>query len=75
MQHPRILLLSLADSNHYKQNQNLLCYHYTKGQSRYSAAKVVLFLSTTKYFRKILISPSAGNSSSFPSVQAGIYRR
>ena len=25
--------LSLEDSNLYKQNQNLLCCHYTKGQS------------------------------------------
>ena len=25
-------MLSKADSNHYKQNQNLLCYHYTIGQ-------------------------------------------
>ena len=25
--------LSKADSNHHKQNQNLLCYHYTIGQS------------------------------------------
>ena len=28
------LKLSKADSNHHKQNQNLLCYHYTIGQSR-----------------------------------------
>ena len=27
------LLLSYADSNHDKQNQNLLCYHYTIRQS------------------------------------------
>ena len=26
-------MLSYADSNHDKQNQNLLCYHYTIGQS------------------------------------------
>ena len=26
-------MLSKADSNHHKQNQNLLCYHYTIGQS------------------------------------------
>ena len=26
-----IFLLSKADSNHHKQNQNLLCYHYTIG--------------------------------------------
>ena len=32
---PRLIILSLsyADSNHDKQNQNLLCYHYTIGQS------------------------------------------
>ena len=28
-----LFLLSKADSNHHKQNQNLLCYHYTIGQS------------------------------------------
>ena len=27
------LLLSYPDSNQDKQNQNLLCYHYTIGQS------------------------------------------
>ncbi len=27
-----LFLLSKADSNHHKQNQNLLCYHYTIGQ-------------------------------------------
>ncbi len=26
-----LLALSKADSNHHKQNQNLLCYHYTIG--------------------------------------------
>ena len=36
-------MLSLADSNHYKQNQNLLCYHYTKGQSLLEC-KVSVFL-------------------------------
>ena len=30
----RLNVLSKADSNHHKQNQNLLCYHYTIGQSR-----------------------------------------
>ncbi len=40
--------LSQADSNHHKQNQNLLCYHYTMGQSNmyaefYDSAKVVVF--------------------------------
>ena len=38
-----IIMLSLADSNHYKQNQNLLCYHYTKGQSLLEC-KVSVFL-------------------------------
>ncbi len=28
-----LFLLSKADSNHHKQNQNLLCYHYTIGQA------------------------------------------
>ena len=27
-----LFLLSQADSNHHKQNQKLLCYHYTIGQ-------------------------------------------
>lgn len=27
------IALSQEDSNLYKQNQNLLCYHYTMGQS------------------------------------------
>ena len=27
------VVLSQADSNHHKQNQKLLCYHYTIGQS------------------------------------------
>ena len=26
--------LSKADSNHHKQNQNLLCYHYTIGHPK-----------------------------------------
>ena len=52
--------LSKADSNHHKQNQNLLCYHYTIGQSQlliiqFAAAKVVLFHSTTKYFCGFLL--------------------
>ncbi len=32
--------LSKADSNHHKQNQNLLCYHYTIGQSLVSGCKI-----------------------------------
>ena len=58
-------MLSQADSNHHKQNQNLLCYHYTIGQTyrcvRYeplfsdppshnSTAKVMLFLGLPKFF-------------------------
>ena len=29
--------LSKADSNHHKQNQNLLCYHYTIGHRMHLA--------------------------------------
>ena len=41
-------MLSKADSNHHKQNQNLLCYHYTIGQSKNEVlwivgAKIVVF--------------------------------
>ena len=32
----RVLLLSQEDSNLYKQNQNLLCYHYTMRQAPWS---------------------------------------
>ena len=39
-----LIVLSLEDSNFFKQNQKLLCYHYTKGQahrlSSISATKV-----------------------------------
>ena len=49
-----LLMLSKADSNHHKQNQNLLCYHYTIGQSDAqgdkSGAKLVVFFPTTKLF-------------------------
>ncbi len=56
------LVLSKADSNHHKQNQNLLCYHYTIGhrfallqvRTFFLAAKVVVFCATTKYFRTFL---------------------
>ena len=37
-----------ADSNHDKQNQNLLCYHYTIRQSYKSAAKLSFLYKTTK---------------------------
>ena len=47
-------LLSKADSNHHKQNQNLLCYHYTIGQYRRKVgAKVVVFHATTKFFNRV----------------------
>ena len=37
-------MLSLADSNHYKQNQNLLCYHYTIGQkSKCKVTEIFLY--------------------------------
>ena len=47
--------LSYLDSNQDKQNQNLLCYHYTIGQSscasfRKSAAKIEVFLYLCKVF-------------------------
>ena len=56
-------VLSKADSNHHKQNQNLLCYHYTIGhrfllilqvKTIITGAKVVVFYATTKYFRTFL---------------------
>ncbi len=48
-------LLSYPDSNQDKQNQNLLCYHYTIGQSSLcsllkSGAKVVQTNVKSKYF-------------------------
>ena len=49
------LLLSYADSNHDKQNQNLLCYHYTIRQSYKSAAKLSFLYKTTKKKRAFLI--------------------
>ena len=33
LQEKAFVVLSQADSNHHKQNQKLLCYHYTIGQS------------------------------------------
>ena len=53
------LALSYLDSNQDKQNQNLLCYHYTIGQSlcasfRKSAAKLVFFICLCKLFVEIL---------------------
>ena len=43
-------LLSKADSNHHKQNQNLLCYHYTIGQSLVSGCKISKYLANCKIF-------------------------
>ena len=43
-------MLSQQDSNLYKQNQNLLCYHYTMGQVKKPGAKIhkKMFLQTKK---------------------------
>ena len=51
--------LSYLDSNQDKQNQNLLCYHYTIGQSssassRKSGAKLVFFIYSCKLFMDFL---------------------
>ena len=57
----RFFKLDYQDSNLDKQNQNLLCYHYTIVQSSYrflleSGAKISIYLETTKfisnYFQK-----------------------
>ena len=40
--------LSYQDSNLDKQNQNLMCYHYTIGQSK-TGAKVLLFPHMAKF--------------------------
>ena len=50
-----IFSLSKADSNHHKQNQNLLCYHYTIGHRLLNAgAKVRNIWHTTKLFQTFL---------------------
>lgn len=41
-------VLTHQDSNLKRQNQNLLCYHYTMGQNRFRCAKVMLFPRFTK---------------------------
>ena len=51
---PLFFELSYLDSNQDKQNQNLLCYHYTIGQSscasfRKSGAKIEVFLYLCKF--------------------------
>ena len=45
------IVLSKADSNHHKQNQNLLCYHYTIGQCGVSGCKGIAFFLFSKFFR------------------------
>ena len=45
-----LFVLSKADSNHHKQNQNLLCYHYTIGQSLVSGCKISKNLAPSKIF-------------------------
>ena len=57
-------LLSYPDSNQDKQNQNLLCYHYTIGQSSLrsllkSGAKVRYFVENGKCFHNFLSKPPA----------------
>ena len=47
----QLILLSCQYSNLDKQDQNLLCYHYTTRQ--FGTAKVVNFLKTKKYRLKI----------------------
>lgn len=43
-------VLTHQDSNLKRQNQNLLCYHYTMGQNRFRCAKVMLFPRFPKIF-------------------------
>ena len=61
-------VLSYLDSNQDKQNQNLLCYHYTIGQSsvfsfrKFSrclkdGAKIEVFLYPCKTFSNFLLLP------------------
>ena|GEM_PF-2416983 len=53
------IMLSKADSNHHKQNQNLLCYHYTIGQSvcirQFNGCKGSCFLCLNQIFRLIFM--------------------
>ena len=56
---PLLFELSYLDSNQDKQNQNLLCYHYTIGQSSYasfrkSGAKLGVFIYPCKLFGDFL---------------------
>ena len=55
VRHLESFSLSKADSNHHKQNQNLLCYHYTIGHRLLNAgAKVRNIWHTTKLFQTFL---------------------
>ena len=66
-------MLSLEDSNLYKQNQNLLCCHYTKGQSfenrregsdkKGSKQEKSRFFFDFPFFPPLFIFPSASQSS------------
>ena len=51
--------LSYLDSNQDKQNQNLLCYHYTIGQSyasfRKSGAKIDVFIYPCKFLAYFIL--------------------
>ena len=49
----RSFLLSKADSNHHKQNQNLLCYHYTIGQSEFCRCKISKNFAHHKLFCRL----------------------
>ena len=42
LQEKAFVVLSQADSNHHKQNQKLLCYHYTIGQCGCKGNKISL---------------------------------
>ena len=47
-------LLSQQDSNLYKQNQNLLCYHYTMGQFSNRAQS---YTKNDTHKRKMILNP------------------
>ena len=47
----KLFLLSKADSNHHKQNQNLLCYHYTIGhRCTFCGCKITKKMALHKIF-------------------------
>lgn len=57
-----VFRLSYQDSNLDKQNQNLMCYHYTIGQifRKKSAAKIRLFPDVAKFIFYLSDSKNAG---------------